>query len=124
MTSLPPTPPPRPPKSKKGLSNGFGQGKNNFESGIEKTNMPQGCITQLDEPHCFRVVILGAGIAGLSAAYHLVEHGVKDIVVLEARERVGGRIHTIMHNGHPLELGAQWIHGGCPSNSVFNLANR
>ena len=122
MTSLPPKPPPRPPKSKPSLVNGFGN--NQFESSIEKNNTSQYYKTQTDGLSCFKVAILGAGISGLSAAYHLVENGVKDIVVLEARERVGGRIHTIMHNGHPLELGAQWIHGGCPANSVFNLANK
>lgn len=63
-------------------------------------------------------------MAGLSAAQHLVANGVKDIVVLEARDRLGGRIHTLAHQGKPLELGAQWIHGGCPANSVFNLANK
>lgn len=43
---------------------------------------------------------------------------------MEARNRIGGRIHTLQHDGNPLELGAQWIQGGCPSNSVFNLANQ
>ena len=76
-----------------------------------------------DKVSC-RVAIIGAGLAGLSAADHLVRHGIEDIVVLEARQRVGGRIHTVKHNGKPLELGSQWIHGGCPANSVFNLANR
>ena len=41
-----------------------------------------------------RVVIVGAGIAGLSAAEHLVKNGVTDVVILEAQGRVGGRILT------------------------------
>ena len=42
----------------------------------------------------------------------------------EARARIGGRIHTVPcgQNGRPLELGAQWIHGGCPANSIYNYA--
>ena len=38
-----------------------------------------------------KVVIIGAGIAGLSAAEHLVQNGIEDILILEARDRVGGR---------------------------------
>ena len=72
----------------------------------------------------FKVAIIGAGLSGLSAAHHLVNNGVEDVVILEARHRIGGRIHTIKQGGNPLELGAQWIHGGCPANSVYNLANR
>ena len=122
MASLPPKPPPRPLKSKPSLINGFSQ--NQFEKRIVQSNAPQGEPTQIERSNTYKVAIIGAGIAGLSAAHHLIEYGIKDIVVLEARDRVGGRIHTISHNGSPLELGAEWIHGGCPSNSVFNLANR
>ncbi len=72
----------------------------------------------------YRVVILGGGMAGISAAHYLAAHGVKDILVLEARERLGGRIFTVSKENKPLELGAQWIQGGSPANSVFNLGNR
>ena len=41
--------------------------------------------------------------------------------VLEARDRVGGRVHTVQHNGGVLELGAQWLHGGSQSNTLFNF---
>ena len=72
-----------------------------------------------------QVVVIGAGVAGLSAAHHLVaSKGVQSVVVLEARDRVGGRVHTKTVGQRPLELGAEWIRGACPSNSVFNLANR
>ena len=72
----------------------------------------------------FEVIIVGSGLAGLSAAAHLVENGVKEICVLEAKNSLGGRIRTIGVNGSPLELGAQYIHGACSANSVFNLANK
>src|SRR5437867_8630275 len=59
----------------------------------------------------YDVAIIAAGMAGLSAARDLARAGL-DVVVLEARDRVGGRIHTIHEPApHGLELGAQMIHG-------------
>jgi spermine oxidase len=69
-------------------------------------------------------LVIGAGVSGLSAAHHLVTNGVEDVAVVEARDRLGGRVRTEKVEGKPVELGAQWIHGGCPANSLFNLANR
>ena len=54
------------------------------------------------------VVIVGAGACGLIAANRLKEAGVS-VVVLEARDRVGGRLHTDESSGALLELGGQWI---------------
>jgi monoamine oxidase len=58
------------------------------------------------------VMIIGAGAAGLAAAWHLAEAGVVS-TVLEARNRIGGRIFTLhSHTGNrPIELGAEFIHG-------------
>jgi monoamine oxidase len=42
----------------------------------------------------YQVLIIGAGMAGLSAAVKLIESGVKNIAILEADNRIGGRIHT------------------------------
>ena len=60
----------------------------------------------------FDVVVIGAGAAGLAAAEHLGRHH-KSVCILEARERVGGRICTIRPRGDafPVELGAEFIHG-------------
>ena len=61
------------------------------------------------------VLIIGAGAAGFAAASELVEQGV-DVVVLEARERVGGRVftHRDRDTAVPIELGAEFIHGSAP----------
>ncbi len=54
------------------------------------------------------VVVIGAGVAGLGAAARLAGAGA-DVVVLEARDRVGGRLLTEDVGGLELELGGQWI---------------
>jgi len=66
----------------------------------------------------FDVVVIGAGAAGMAAAAHLSRHR-KSVCILEARERVGGRIFSVRPRGNafPLELGAEFIHG--ESEAVF-----
>lgn len=56
------------------------------------------------------VAVIGAGVAGLAAAADLAARGV-DVVVLEARDRAGGRVHTLHDPAHPLpvELGAEFV---------------
>ncbi|MBI3217100.1 MAG: FAD-dependent oxidoreductase [Mycobacterium sp.] len=56
-----------------------------------------------------RVIVVGAGIAGLAAARCLQRAGIP-YVVLEARDRIGGRLHTIDLAGVPVDLGGSWIH--------------
>ncbi|XP_013408880.1 spermine oxidase [Lingula anatina] len=72
----------------------------------------------------YRVIIVGAGMAGLSAADVLISAGIRDIVVLEARNRVGGRIHTVKEGDGLIELGANYIHGTTAENSVYTLAQK
>ena len=61
------------------------------------------------------VLIIGAGAAGLMAGYSLVKAG-KKVTVLEARNRCGGRIHTLHHElfFKEAELGAEFVHGDLP----------
>ena len=56
-----------------------------------------------------RVLVIGAGIAGLTVANALAHAGV-DCVVLEARGRVGGRLYTADLDGSPVDLGGSWMH--------------
>jgi monoamine oxidase len=56
-----------------------------------------------------RVVVVGAGIAGLTVASALA-HGGVECVVVEARDRIGGRLHTVDLAGSPVDLGGSWIH--------------
>lgn len=69
-----------------------------------------------------RVIIIGAGIAGLSAAHVLVKHHIP-VVILEARNRIGGRIFSIHPWGPGLDLGASWIHG-VDHNPITELAKQ
>jgi monoamine oxidase len=55
------------------------------------------------------VVVVGAGIAGLTVANALGHAGV-ECVVLEARRRIGGRLHTLDLAGSPVDLGGSWLH--------------
>jgi monoamine oxidase len=55
------------------------------------------------------VIVVGAGVAGLRAAELLRATAGLDVVVLEARDRVGGRVHTVAPWGAPLDLGAAWL---------------
>lgn len=55
-----------------------------------------------------RICIIGAGIAGLATAQCLKLHRIKDITILEARSRLGGRIHSTQINSTTVELGAQF----------------
>jgi monoamine oxidase len=65
------------------------------------------------------VVVVGAGAAGIAASRRLVAAGLS-VAVLEARERVGGRAHTRRLSGHPVDLGAHWLHAG-PINPLVKL---
>ena len=71
-----------------------------------------------------RVLVIGAGIAGLAAASELRASGFGNVVVLEARDRIGGRIWTEALGGTvPVDLGASWIHG-VRGNPIADIARQ
>lgn len=61
-------------------------------------------------PNRFDTIVVGAGVSGLAAARLLTRAGQR-VAVLEARDRVGGRLHTERVGGRVTDLGASWIHG-------------
>ncbi|XP_004772895.1 spermine oxidase isoform X3 [Mustela nigripes] len=68
-----------------------------------------------------RVVVIGAGLAGLAAAKALLEQGFTDVTVLEASSCIGGRVQSVKLGHATFELGATWIHGS-HGNPIYHLA--
>jgi monoamine oxidase len=71
------------------------------------------------------ILVIGAGAAGLMAARNLARAG-KSVILLEARNRLGGRIHTFTGSGfgEPVETGAEFMHGDVPLTvGLFQEAN-
>ena len=101
----------------------------------------------------YDTIIIGAGLAGISAARTLLQNNIKDILILEGRnrkpstsnsfqvlifflptnlflpkrktaqERPGGRVHTEVMEGFPFDFGAQFIHGEV-GNPLYDYAAR
>lgn len=67
------------------------------------------------------VIIVGAGPAGIAAATRLLENKYNKIVVLEAENRIGGRINSVYFGEAFIDLGAEWCHGQ-KGNIVYELA--
>ena len=68
------------------------------------------------------IVIVGAGMSGLTAAHKLAAAG-RDVTVFEARDRIGGRVWTSDALSSPVDLGAAWIHG-TTDNPLTRLSDR
>jgi len=73
-----------------------------FDDG--QAEVPAGLVGPVE-----RVLVVGAGIAGLTVANALTHAGV-DCTVLEAKDRAGGRLHTVDLGGSPVDLGGSWLH--------------
>jgi monoamine oxidase len=95
----------------------------------------------MEQNYC--VVIIGAGIAGLSCAKYLIENDINDFVIIEAHNQIGGRCQTIqlctysankcikeekkirklkILVDHQIELGAESLHGEISNNPLYQLA--
>lgn len=77
---------------------------------------------EADDPKGKSVIVIGAGISGLAAAKKLKEKGFQ-VTVLEAQEKVGGRLKTNRSLGISFDEGASWIHG-INGNPITNLAQQ
>ncbi|XP_004840817.1 spermine oxidase isoform X1 [Heterocephalus glaber] len=89
------------------------------ESSGESADDPLSCgLRRRGQP---RVVVIGAGLAGLAATKALLEQGFTDVTVLEASSRIGGRVQSVKLGHATFELGATWIHGS-HGNPVYHLA--
>jgi len=98
------------------LAVGCGASESEQNSAPTSTSAPAPASTERNAD----VLVIGAGIAGLRAAEVLVSNG-RRVIVLEARDRLGGRIYTDRSWGVPVELGASWIHG-VENNPIAALA--
>ncbi|KAG4264650.1 hypothetical protein FPRO06_05275 [Fusarium proliferatum] len=75
---------------------------------------------QTSKPH---IGVIGAGLAGLRCADILVQNGFR-VTIIEARNRVGGRLHQeVLPNGHLADVGPNWIHG-TNDNPMLDLAKQ
>lgn len=84
------------------------------------------CVPERDEglnTGASQIVVIGAGLAGLTAAYRLYEQGYKNIDVYEARERVGGRVFSVRLLDSVVELGGQNIPDGGEALTLRALAH-
>ncbi|ALC44998.1 CG7460 [Drosophila busckii] len=70
-----------------------------------------------------RIVIIGAGAAGIAAATRLLAQGFKQVCILEAENRIGGRINTVAFGDSVVDKGAQWCHGE-EGNVVYELVKQ
>ncbi len=73
-------------------------------------------------PDAKSVLVVGAGMAGLAAARSMADAG-WPVRVIEARDRIGGRVYTNRDWGVPLEMGASWI-SGMSDNPLMELAQK
>lgn len=87
------------------------------------------CPQSVEKKYCNKVIIIGAGIAGLGAAVELNSHKFNsqrfdDFVILEAQNRIGGRINTnYTWAGVPVDVHASWI-SGTYGNPITELAKK
>ncbi|XP_037719123.1 spermine oxidase [Drosophila subpulchrella] len=67
-----------------------------------------------------RIMIVGAGASGIAAATRLLQNNFGDVQILEAENRIGGRINTISFGDNVVDVGAQWVHGK-ERNCVYEM---
>ncbi|KAF2894473.1 hypothetical protein ILUMI_11673 [Ignelater luminosus] len=92
-----------------------------IESGFREADR---LINIYNNPEILRtkVLIVGAGLAGLGAADAFIDAGFSDFLMVESQEDAGGRIKTDLSKHGCFDVGAQWIHG--TDNPIYNIAKK
>lgn len=93
------------------------------QSNRQLTKVP--CHSNVERRHGASpsVIVIGGGFAGMAAARALHDASFQ-VVLLESRDRIGGRVHTDYSFGFPIDLGASWLHGVCKENPLAPLIGR
>ncbi|KAL8143812.1 hypothetical protein V2J09_016844 [Rumex salicifolius] len=81
------------------------------------------CCTKVRRRPTRSVIVIGAGMAGLAAARALYDASIQ-VVVLESRNRIGGRVCTDYTLGFPVDLGASWLHGVDTENPLAQVIGK
>ncbi|KAK2999728.1 hypothetical protein RJ639_023095 [Escallonia herrerae] len=83
------------------------------------------CFSNIERRHVASpsVIIIGGGFAGIAAARALQDASFQ-VILLESRDRVGGRVHTDYSFSFPVDLGASWLHGVCKENPLAHVIGR
>lgn len=89
------------------------------ESFVHATSFREGSQNVGAEP---KFLIIGAGAAGIACAVSLLRKGFKCVTIIEAENRIGGRIYSKQFGHNIIEMGAQWCHGET-GNIVFQMVN-
>ena len=89
------------------------------------TGLWHGCAAFFQSAEAKRasVIVIGGGVSGLAAARKLTQAGIA-VTVLEARQRIGGRVWTEINDGVAMDVGAGWIHGPDGGNPITALAKQ
>ena len=82
------------------------------------------CICYGQQQNEYDVIIMGAGMSGISAATTLYENNVTNILIIEAQNYIGGRMKTINFTDYRLNRGASWIQGACVNVTNKSLCSR
>jgi hypothetical protein len=98
-------------------------GLNSFDDkklSLSHEKMLRAAATLATSTKKLHIGIIGAGFSGLRCADVLLSHGHR-VTILEARNRIGGRVGHSKHLGHTVDLGPNWIHG-TDDNPIFEIA--
>ncbi|MCL7033740.1 hypothetical protein MKW94_011695 [Papaver nudicaule] len=95
-----------------------------MESQNQSNQLKKGGLFSLERKQFTRsVIVIGGGFAGISAARALHDASIQ-VVLLESRDRLGGRVYTDYSFGFPVDMGASWLHGVCKENPLAGLISR